>query len=196
MKYILWRRIEFLCRGILLKGLAEVAQLPKQRRNIVFWHSQQTTEALLTEWCPEIISTFNNQFSRKLFLYILFFLPNLWEKIKEVLSPCQSIVDPWQGQTSQTRTVIPQFPIYQIFIETWKPVRTLQNAISERVLSGFVVQHRVLNGNQNHLSGKCQKLNLWIKMFSILILIRNVKASLLESSLLSHKYSFQSRGNL
>ena len=194
MKYILWRRIEFLCRGILLKGLAEVAQLPKQRRNIVFWHSQQTTEALLTEWCPEIISIFNFQES---FFFISFSSPQICgRKIKEVLSPCQSIVDPWQGQTSQTRTVIPQFPIYQIFIETWKPVRTLPNAISERVLSGFVFQHRVLNGNQNHLSGKCQKFNLWIKMFSILILIRNVKASLLESSLLSHKYSFQSRGNL
>ena len=87
MKYILWRRIEFLCRGILLKGLAEVAQLPKQRRNIVFWHSQQTTEALLTEWCPEIISTFNNQFSRKLFLYILFFRPNLWEKNQRSFEP-------------------------------------------------------------------------------------------------------------
>ena len=33
-------------------------------------------------------------------------------------------------------------------------------------------------------------------MFCIFILTRNVKASLLESSLLSHKYSFQSRGNL
>ena len=64
-------------------------------------------------------------------------------KIIEVLRSCQSIVDPCQGQTSQSRTVIPQSPIYQIFIETWKPVRTLPNAISERVLElseGEVVQ--------------------------------------------------------
>ena len=46
------------------------------------------------------------------------------------------------------------------------------------------------------LIGKTKNYCLSIKISFIFILWRNVKASLLESSLLSHKYSFQSRGNL
>ena len=155
-------------------GLAWVV-VPKKRRNIVFWqHGRQRKP----RWRNEVGKLYKRWVLRKLFT-------NLWEQNKrsfEILSK-----NCWPLPRASFSNQNCHSPVSNLSNIYWN-MKTCRNFAKCNLRKSL------------EIIGVCQIFTFsgWVSILMKIriFLARNVKASLLESSLLSHKYSFQSRGNL